>query len=155
MNNVAEQWKQINGYPDYEISSIGRCRSKDRVQIRRRVVNGKQLEEVIPWKGKILKPRYDTKGYVRYIIAHKKKRKQIKAHRCVVEHFDKPIPPGMQVNHIDGVKDNNDISNLEVCTGRENMIHAVKMGLVKIPDNRGERNGMHRVNRAKRQSPKT
>jgi DNA-binding NarL/FixJ family response regulator len=39
----------------------------------------------------------------------------------------------LEVNHIDGVKKNNCASNLEWVTKRENIIHAIRNGLIKPP----------------------
>lgn len=47
------------------------------------------------------------------------------AHRIVYSYFKGEIPDGMQINHIDGDKGNNALSNLEVVTPSENMRHAV------------------------------
>jgi hypothetical protein len=72
----------------------------------------------------------DAKGYMR-VQLYRTGGKQItrKVHRLVAEHF---IPnPGhlRQVNHIDGVKTNNQVGNLEWTTQAENMAHAVSHGL--------------------------
>ncbi|HRE87521.1 MAG TPA: HNH endonuclease [Myxococcota bacterium] len=53
----------------------------------------------------------------------------VSAHRLVWTMTNGPIPDGMVVNHIDGVKANNAISNLEVVTAAENVRHAVRSGL--------------------------
>jgi hypothetical protein len=45
-------------------------------------------------------------------------------HRMVWESVHGPIPEGMVINHINGVKSDNRIENLEVCTHSENHIHA-------------------------------
>ncbi len=50
-------------------------------------------------------------------------------HCAVYEAFVGEIPKGMQVNHLDGVKTNNHISNLELCTPSENTQHAYDTGL--------------------------
>lgn len=50
-------------------------------------------------------------------------------HRLVIETFIGTIPNGMQVNHINGIKTDNRLENLEVVTPQENMRHAVATGL--------------------------
>ncbi len=48
-----------------------------------------------------------------------------RAHRLVYRHFKGPIPEGMTVNHEDGLKTNNEPSNLELATDSEQAIHAI------------------------------
>ena len=64
-------------------------------------------------------------------------------HRIVYESFVGRIPDGMQINHIDGNKQNNHISNLEVCTPQENVAHAYMLGLARGGE--GESNSMSKV----------
>lgn len=52
-------------------------------------------------------------------------------HRIVYEAFVGEIPKGLQINHMDGNKQNNHISNLELCTPSENTKHAYATGLAK------------------------
>lgn len=84
---------------------------------------------------KILYQGVSSSGYhVVYI-----KNKSWRAHRLVALAFG--IISGAEiVNHIDGVKTNNNISNLEKSSDLENIRHAFKMGLNKLPDWNGERN---------------
>jgi len=64
-------------------------------------------------------------------------------HRLVYASFVGDIPEGMQINHIDGDKGNNHISNLELCTARENVQHAHATGLAS--GHVGEDNGNAKV----------
>ena len=77
--------------------------------------------------GKELKGMIDNSGYREVIIDNKQKL----VHRIVAECFI-PNPENKPcVNHKDGNKLNNDISNLEWCTHSENTKHAYENGLEK------------------------
>lgn len=67
------------------------------------------------------------------------KRHTVSVHRLVVELFIGPINKDLVINHIDGNKLNNIVTNLEIVTPKENSMHAFKMGL-SLPM-RGESNG--------------
>jgi hypothetical protein len=76
----------------------------------------------------------DRKGYHFIFIKVKKKLYRLRAHRIVIEYFGNPPsdPNKTQVNHIDGVKSHNWISNLEWTTPKENVAHAFDTGLHSI-----------------------
>ena len=57
-------------------------------------------------------------------------RKNKKVHRLVAEHFIQNPNKLEQVNHINGIKTDNRVCNLEFCTREYNMQEAFKMGLV-------------------------
>lgn len=76
------------------------------------------------------------KGYVYF--SHPKKRTYITAHRLIWESVHGPIPVGMQINHINGVKHDNRLCNLELVTPSGNILHAYRTGLLSA---KGEKNG--------------
>lgn len=82
--------------------------------------------------GKILKPGY-LRGYQHVCISNKFFRRTKTIHRLVAIHFVDGYTPDLQVNHKDGNKDNNTYSNLEWVTSTQNINHAFKNGLNKIP----------------------
>lgn len=77
---------------------------------------------------KFLKPRPDKQGYLRvcFRIDGKSIDKQI--HRLVAELFIREPKKDEVVNHLDFNKANNDISNLELVTQKENIQHSIKSG---------------------------
>ena len=74
----------------------------------------------------ILKQYEDKNGYMYVTLQKDKKRKTIKVHRLVAEHFIENPNNYPCVNHIDSNRKNNDVSNLEWVTHKQNIEHAVK-----------------------------
>ncbi len=68
-------------------------------------------------------------GYERSFITYNKRIKHELVHRLVALHFIKKIKGKNIVNHIDGDKLNNHYTNLEWCTQKENMQHAISIGI--------------------------
>jgi len=110
-----EQFKQIQD-SDYQISNKGRVISLK--------ANDAKALSVYP----------DKDGYRVITLNIGGKEKQFKVHRLVGEYFiDKYGLPenANEINHIDGVKDNNDVSNLEWVTRAQNIAHAKANGLFR------------------------
>ena len=84
--------------------------------------------------GKILKPT-NTTGYSQLSLCINGKRKVFTVHRIVAQTFIPNKKNKPEVNHINGIKADNRVENLEWCTHKENFIHAKKNNLVA----RGER----------------
>ena len=79
---------------------------------------------------KILSPYDNGIGYRALKLLIDGKRKSFYVHRLVAQKYLGDIT-GKVVNHIDGDKTNNHVSNLEICTQKENQIHAFKNGLLR------------------------
>ena len=80
---------------------------------------------------KFLKPTKDNKGYLRIGLYIDGKIKTYKLHRLIAECFLENKQNKSSVNHINGIKDDNSLENLEWVTHSENSIHAVKSGLMQ------------------------
>ena len=75
-------------------------------------------------------------GYLAVILQYKGRRRQVYVHRLVAEAFLQESPTQAQINHIDGVKTNNTLPNLEWVTAQENMRHAFAKGLHNLHGSR-------------------
>lgn len=116
---MEEIWRDIDGYPGYQISSLSRVRSISNP-------NKRSYKE-----GRVLKSHLDTKGYYRTCIYKNGKKVTLKNHRLVAQAWI-PNPENKPwINHIDGDPKNNSIENLEWCTHQENVDHAWDTGLME------------------------
>lgn len=101
---------------------------------------------------RILKPDEYTSNskYMRVTLSESGKTKRYALHRLVALAFlDNPYNKP-QVNHKDGDRWNNDVSNLEWCTQKENQTHAVETGLCpKGEDNGNSRYTKHQIRQVK------
>lgn len=133
-----EIWKSIKKFDnEYEISNKGQIRSKHKVIVKS---NGVCYTRV----SKVLKPAISEDGYYKGSVCVNKKIKPYKIHRLVAEAFCKGYKKGLEVNHIDGNKLNNNANNLEWVTRSENVKHAVRTGL--LPVTRGSQRTQATIN---------
>ena len=72
-------------------------------------------------------------------LGSRKDKKLFRIHKCVAETFLDNSKELKEINHIDGNKCNNNVSNLEWCTHSENIEHAYKNGLIDISKVSGEK----------------
>ena len=104
-----EQWKPVEGFEDYAVSNLGNVKS---------LKYGKE---------RILKPRKNKDGYLFVTLCKNGKMKNFKVHRLVASAF-LPNPNNLpQVNHLDEVKTNNVVSNIEWCSAKYNMNYGTRM----------------------------
>lgn len=88
-------------------------------------------------KGKQLRPSVDKDGYERVVLTKYGIRKTYSVHKLVALAFIPNPENKTTINHIDGNKRNNNVSNLEWATEKENQNHKWKNGLANY--NRDER----------------
>ena len=93
--------KNIPNYEGYQVSNLGRVKS------------------FYGLKEKILKPKI-TRGYYQVHLHKNSIGKWYSIHRLVFEAFNGTIPEGLQVNHINEVKTDNRLENLNLMTPKEN-----------------------------------
>lgn len=124
---MEEIWKDVVGYEGfYEVSNLGRIRTVRRVVAAPLGRVSRVVEPIIR------KQQISTRGYRQLSLCTHGKTKTETVHRLVAEAFIPKQSGKDQVNHIDGDKDNNKVSNLEWCDAHENTVHAYELGL-RVP----------------------
>lgn len=79
---------------------------------------------MLPLK-RIAKPSFDSRGYPQIVLTINKKRIGRRIHILVAEAFIGNLNNLREVNHLDGNKLNPHVSNLEYCTSKDNIKHAI------------------------------
>ncbi len=119
------QWRKIKGsYGRYEISNTGLLRRSD---------NRKHLKRM----------QLKDQQYYYVDISVYGVKKRIIIHKAVMRNFvGNPTKAKPHINHIDGNRINNRLSNLEYCSPSENMAHAYRIGLRSAS---GDKNGRSKI----------
>tara|TARA_R100001086_G_scaffold248358_1_gene185108 strand:- start:6449 stop:6946 length:498 start_codon:yes stop_codon:yes gene_type:complete len=120
---MKETWKPIPGLDGYSASNLGRIRKAS----QRIIIHN--ADYVMP--SIILKPKPNEKGYMRVTIKTPEKRTNYRVHRLIAKAWLPNPSKKPQINHINGIKSDNRVENLEWVTAQENMDHAFKLGLRK------------------------
>ena len=109
-----ERWLDVEGYEEYyEVSDLGRIRNKK--------------------KNKLVNPYSDSRGYLSVDLGYVGK-KRVRMHQLIMRTF-KPEDyfEKAEVDHIDGNKHNNVLTNLEYVTHAENLRRwAIRVGEVIV-----------------------
>lgn len=97
-----ENWQTISGFPNYDVSSLGNIRNNK--------------------TNKFMKV-YVKSGYYHVSLLNESNKKTLKVHRLIALAFIENTENKPEVNHKDKNKLNNQLSNLEWMTRKENNIH--------------------------------
>jgi hypothetical protein len=126
---ICEEWKNIPEFEGYQASSLGKIRGIDRFKKGRsglRLTRGQELKQVL-----------NKKGYPEVRLRKNGTHTRL-VHKLVASAFLVKSEGYTQINHINGIKTDNSVVNLEWVTNSENQLHAYKLGLQ--PSRAGEGN---------------
>ena len=117
-----EIWRKTHLSERHEVSNLGNVRTVD--AYIKNPIHGKGLR-----KGRLRKPNIGKTGYAKITLSINGKRYYCLVHRLVAIAFIPNPELKPMVNHIDGNKSNNRVTNLEWVTREENCRHAISINL--------------------------
>ena len=126
---ICEEWRNIPDFDGYQASSLGKIRGIDRLKQGR---SGLRLT-----RGQEMKQMLNKKGYPEVRLRKNGTHTRL-VHKLVSSVFLVKPEGYTQINHINGIKTDNSVVNLEWVTNSENQLHAYKLGLQ--PSRAGEGN---------------
>lgn len=118
-----EEWKDIEDYPNYQVSTFGNIKSKERYTKQR---NGMSLR-----KERLLIPQKDHKGYLYVRLYNENGWKYFKVHILVAKTFIPNFFNKPTVDHIDRNKENNNVDNLRWASYKEQQNNKDKTKIIE------------------------
>lgn len=113
---MKEIWKEIQGFENYQISNLGNVIGNEVKTSFGVGYKTYPIRVIKQWKCK--------KGYCYVTLKNLKIKKNLSIHRLIGMHFIENKENKPQINHINGIKDDNNVNNLEWNTAKENLYHA-------------------------------
>lgn len=139
-----EIWKNVEDYPNYQISNFGNVKSKGRY-VKVEIKNQKECLK----KEKILKPQIDINGYKYVRLYNGGKWKYFKVHYLVAKTFIPNFNNKPTVDHIDRNKQNNEVSNLRWASYVEQANNKDKKNIIKNMKKLGKKKYPNRAEKIK------
>jgi HNH endonuclease/NUMOD4 motif len=121
ISHLVEEWRPIEDYPGYEVSSFGRVRSLERIVVQR---SGKKQ----PQPARLLSFGKMNNGYKCVSIRTPGRRDKVNVHVLVTRAFLGPRPKGQESRHKDGDRMNARLDNLSYGTRKQNIADAIAHG---------------------------
>lgn len=122
-----EIWKDIEGFPRYQVSNTGKVR-----KINKHRPPNILTPNVIRGGYSVIRMQRDGKQYGRML------------HRLMFEAFVEPIPDGVEIHHIDFDPSNNNLNNLRMATPQENVRYTRNAGRSNQVRGEGQGNSKHK-----------
>ena len=113
---MTEVWKNIRGYPGYQVSSLGRVRTHNKITYT-------EAHGFRHWKDRVLKQKVSRRdSCCRVSLWADGKETTVLVHRLVADAFlESNISTNLTVNHKDGNRLNNNVENLEWMSRGDNI----------------------------------
>lgn len=120
---MKEIWKDIKNYEGiYQCPNYGNIKSLDRlIKNKNNIIRHK--------KGQLIKPKKNKNGYLQFALNKNGKREMAYVHIIIAQTFlenNNISIKHLTVNHKDGNKLNNKVTNLEFCSQSDNNKHSYK-----------------------------
>lgn len=122
---MQEIWKPIIGFENlYEVSNLGNVRSIERIVIDK-------IGRKLVFHSVVLVPRKTNKEYLTVNLSKNGKFKNYSVHRLVAEAFIPNDENKPCIDHINGNRQDNSVSNLQWCTHKENSNNPITISKMK------------------------
>lgn len=124
---MSEIWKDVPNYQGlYQVSNYGNVRSLDHYSNNHF------------YKGRVLKPSADRDGYLHVRLCKNGHVKVFRVHRIVANVFLPNHDKKLQVNHLNENKKDDEVTNLEWCTAKQNSNYGTRNKRISIANRNGK-----------------